>query len=68
VAIGMAVDLVYSRMQGILDAETCERVLRLIERIGFATYSPHLLEQRGKAASPSFSKVWRSSASTSAVS
>ncbi|MCB1277265.1 MAG: 3-dehydroquinate synthase [Prosthecobacter sp.] len=44
VAIGMAVDLVYSRMQGILDAETCERVLRLIERIGFATYSPHLMD------------------------
>ena len=44
VAIGMAVDLVYSRMQGILDAETCERVLKLIESIGFATYSRHLLD------------------------
>jgi 3-dehydroquinate synthase len=51
VAIGMAVDLVYSRMQGILDAETCERVLRLIERIGFATYSPHLMEN-GRSGEP----------------
>ena len=34
VAIGMAVDLVYSRMQGILDEQTCERVLRLIVEHG----------------------------------
>lgn len=51
VAIGMAVDLVYSRMQGILDAETCERVLKLIERIGFTTYSPHLLDN-GRSGEP----------------
>ena len=43
VAIGMAVDLVYSRMQGILDEATCERVLKLIESIGFATTSPYLM-------------------------
>ncbi|MBL9177034.1 MAG: 3-dehydroquinate synthase [Verrucomicrobiaceae bacterium] len=51
VAIGMAVDLVYSRMTGILDAETCERVLQLIERVGFATYSPHLFEN-GRSGEP----------------
>lgn len=51
VAIGMAVDLVYSRMQGILDAETCERVLQLIERIGFATYSAHLMDN-GRSGEP----------------
>ena len=51
VAIGIAVDLVYSRMQGILDAETCERVLKLVERIGFATYSPHLLDN-GRSGEP----------------
>lgn len=51
VAIGMAVDLVYSRMQGILDAATCERVLALIERIGFGTYSPHLLDN-GRSGEP----------------
>lgn len=51
VAIGIAVDLVYSRIEGILDAETCERVLRLIESIGFATYSPHLFEN-GRSGEP----------------
>jgi 3-dehydroquinate synthase len=51
VAIGMSVDLVYSRMQGILDAETCERVLRLIERIGFVTYSPYLMDN-GRSGEP----------------
>lgn len=51
VAIGIAVDLVYSRMQGIIDAETCERVLKLIERIGFATYSAHLLDN-GRSGEP----------------
>lgn len=51
VAIGIAVDLVYSRMIGIIDAETCERVLRLIERIGFATYSAHLMDN-GRSGEP----------------
>jgi 3-dehydroquinate synthase len=51
VAIGMAVDLVYSRMQGILDAETCERVLKLIESIGFATCSPYLMNT-GRSGEP----------------
>jgi len=51
VAIGIAVDLVYSRMQGLLDAETCERVLKLIESIDFATYSPHLMEN-GRSGEP----------------
>lgn len=51
VAIGIAVDLVYSRIEGILDAETCERVLQLIERIGFETYSPHLMET-GRSGEP----------------
>ncbi len=51
VAIGIGVDLVYSRMQGLLDAETCERVLKLIESIGFATYSPHLMEN-GRSGEP----------------
>lgn len=45
VAIGMAVDLIYSVKQGILDAATGERVLTLIERIGFETYHPDLLSE-----------------------
>lgn len=51
VAIGMAVDLIYSVKQGILDAATGERVLTLIERIGFETYHPDLLSE-GKTGEP----------------
>ena len=43
VAIGMAVDLIYSAKKGIVPAETAERIIRLIEKIGFATYAPELL-------------------------
>lgn len=51
VAVGMAVDLIYSVKQGILDAATGERVLQLIERIGFETYHPDLLAE-GKTGEP----------------
>ncbi len=51
VAIGMAVDLVYSVKKGILDAATAERVLRLIEAIGFETYHSELLAE-GKTGEP----------------
>jgi 3-dehydroquinate synthase len=51
VAIGMAVDLIYSVKKGILDAPTAERVLTLIERIGFETYHPDLLAT-GKSGEP----------------
>ena len=43
VAIGMAVDLLYSVKAGILDAATAERVTALIERVGFKTFAPELL-------------------------
>ena len=42
VAIGMAVDLVYARRIGLLAAGDCERILRLIERIGFALHDDEL--------------------------
>lgn len=45
VAIGMAVDLVYSAKKGIIQAATAERILQLVEKIGFETYAPELLEQ-----------------------
>ncbi|MCX6856571.1 MAG: 3-dehydroquinate synthase [Verrucomicrobia bacterium] len=51
VAIGMAVDLIYSVKKGILDSPTAERVLTLIERIGFETYHPDLLAT-GKSGEP----------------
>ena len=44
VAIGIAVDLLYSVKRGIIDAGTADRVIGLIERIGFETYAPHLLD------------------------
>ena len=51
VAIGMAVDLVYSVKKGILAAATAERVLGLIERIGFDTYHSGLLAE-GRSGEP----------------
>lgn len=45
VAIGMAVDLVYSARKEILNRATAERILALIERVGFATYAHELLER-----------------------
>ena len=47
VAIGMAVDLLYSVSAGVLDGLTGQKIIALIERIGFATYSPHLLARTG---------------------
>jgi 3-dehydroquinate synthase len=51
VAIGMAVDLVYSVRKGILEAATAQRVLALVERIGFETYHPSLLS-KGRSGEP----------------
>ena len=51
VAIGMAVDLIYSVKKGILDAATAQRVVSLIENIGFETYHPGLLAE-GKSGHP----------------
>lgn len=43
VAIGMALDLIYSAKKGVLDRRTAERILRLIERVGFESFHPQLL-------------------------
>jgi len=43
VAIGMAVDLIYSASKGILDPAVANRIIELIESIGFETFSPYLL-------------------------
>ena len=42
VAIGMAVDLLYSRRIGMLDSASTERILSLIEGIGFELWSDFL--------------------------
>lgn len=47
VAIGMAVDLLYSVKAGILDEPTALRIIRLIRSVGFAIHSPHLGERNG---------------------
>ena len=49
VAIGMAVDLVYSVHIGLLDRRTAEEILDLIQAVGFDLWSPWLdHEQRGR--------------------
>ena len=49
VAIGMAVDLVYSVHIGLLDRRTAEEILDLIHEVGFDLWSPWLdREQRGR--------------------
>ena len=40
VAIGMALDLVYAYMIGLIDADTLERILNVLERIGFSLHIP----------------------------
>lgn len=45
VAIGMAVDLVYSAHKGVLSVATAMRIIDLIERVGFATYASELLDR-----------------------
>ncbi len=49
VAIGMAVDLIYSVHIGLLDRRTAEEILELIEAVGFDLWSPYLdQEQRNR--------------------
>jgi 3-dehydroquinate synthase len=44
VAIGVALDAVYSRQAGYLDAASSERVLRLLEHLGFDLFTEELLQ------------------------
>lgn len=43
VAIGIALDTLYSRNIGWLDAASAERVLALLERLGFKLFAPELM-------------------------
>jgi 3-dehydroquinate synthase len=43
VAVGLALDTVYSRRCGHLDGESAERVLRLLESLGLALFAPELM-------------------------
>ena len=43
VATGIALDVIYSRSIGLLDAESGERILKLLERLGFKLFTDELL-------------------------
>ncbi len=43
VAIGIALDVIYSRDTGLLAAPACERILQLLERLGFKLFADELL-------------------------
>jgi 3-dehydroquinate synthase len=47
VAIGMALDLAYSEISGFLDRATLERILRLLEAIGFKLWDDAMRERDG---------------------
>lgn len=42
VAIGIAIDTIYSQKVGYLDQSSVERILNLIKKLGFETYAPEL--------------------------
>ena len=43
VAIGIALDVIYSRKIGLLDAKSAERILVLLEKLGFELFANELL-------------------------
>lgn len=43
VAVGIALDVIYSRRKGFLEAGDAQRILRLIEQLGFDLFAPELL-------------------------
>lgn len=43
VAIGIALDMIYARKMDFIDAKSTERVLSLLEKLGFALYANELL-------------------------
>ena len=43
VAIGVALDVIYSRRLGWLDEDSSARILNLLERLGFSLFAPELL-------------------------
>lgn len=43
VAIGIALDVIYARNIGLLDAASCERILSLLEKLGYELFANELL-------------------------
>jgi 3-dehydroquinate synthase len=44
VAIGIALDVIYSRNIGLLDEKSCERILKLLKQLGFNLFTDELLK------------------------
>jgi 3-dehydroquinate synthase len=44
VAIGIALDVIYSRNAGLLDEKSCERILKLLKKLGFNLFTDELLK------------------------
>jgi 3-dehydroquinate synthase len=44
VAIGIALDVIYSRLSGLLKEPACERILNLLEKLGFTLYTDELVD------------------------
>ncbi|MDZ7719202.1 MAG: 3-dehydroquinate synthase [Balneolaceae bacterium] len=42
VAIGIALDVIYSNLQGLIDKEDCEQILQAIKNCGFTLFVPEL--------------------------
>ncbi len=47
VAIGLAIDLMYSALSGLLDITIAERAISALERVGFDVFHPLLLDNLG---------------------
>lgn len=47
VAIGIALDVIYSRDTGLLDSVSAERILKLLEHLGFRLFADELLNSNG---------------------
>jgi 3-dehydroquinate synthase len=43
VAIGIALDVIYAKRMGLLDRESAERILSLLESLGFELFAPELV-------------------------
>ena len=48
VAIGIALDVIYSAKTGLLDKNSAERILQLLERLGFKLFAEELLKENAK--------------------
>jgi 3-dehydroquinate synthase len=50
VAIGIALDVIYARRMGFLDAVSAERILTLLEKLGFELFAKELLHEESSGA------------------